>query len=354
MNSRVEKLRTESSSQGLDGFLVTDMLNVRYVSGFTGSYAAVLVTRDTAYLLTDSRYTLQATEESPDFRLETIENRWTGPMKALIERLHLKNVGFEGHSLSHRDWTELGRLNLTDADDPIGRLRWVKDESELAAIREAVKIADLAYEHISAFLELGMAEREVATELDCLIRKAGAEREAFDPLVATGPRSALPHGKPTERKISEGELVLLDFGAKWHGYHSDITRTVVLGRADSKQQEIYDIVLEAQHAGIAAIRSGIAGGEVDAAARKVIVDAGYGEYFGHGLGHGLGLDVHDGRMLAKSSEIFLEAGMVVTVEPGIYIPEWGGIRIEDDVLVTESGSEVLTTSPRKLSLERSD
>ena len=340
------------SGQAMDGFLVTDMLNVRYISGFTGSYAAVLVTEDSAFLLTDSRYAQQASEEAPDFRLEIVEYKWTGPMKALIQRLHLKKVGFEGHALSQADWSELSLRSLVDADDPIGRLRWIKDDSELAAIREAVRIADLTYKHAAGFICPGMLEHEVAVELDCLVRKAGAERESFDPLVAFGPRSALPHGKPTDRKIAEGDLVLLDFGAKWHGYHSDITRTVVLGKPDPKQQEIYDIVLEAQTAGIAAIRPGIAGGEVDAVARKIIESKGYGECFGHGLGHGLGLDVHDGRILAKKSEIILEPSMVVTVEPGIYIPGWGGIRIEDDVLVTESGSEALTSSPRTLSLER--
>lgn len=363
MNSgdRLNRLRGEIAGQAsirtgvcpLDGFLVTDMLNIRYSSGFTGSYAVALVTGDTAFLLTDSRYTQQASEESPDFRLELIEHDWTGPVKGLIERLGLKRVGFEGHSLSHRAWTELSDVQLTDADDPIGRLRMVKDESEMSAIREAVRIADQAYKDISSFVEPGMTEHEVATELDCFMRKAGAEKEAFDALVASGPRSALPHGKPTERRISAGELILLDFGAKWHGYHSDITRTVVLGKADSRQREIYDIVLEAQAAGIAAVRPGIAGGEVDAAARKIIENKGYGEYFGHGLGHGLGLDIHDGRILAKNSEIILQAGMVVTVEPGIYIPGWGGIRIEDDVVVTESGSEVLTTSPRTIELGRS-
>ena len=354
MNSRLQKLRTGLSSQGLEGFLVTDILNIRYISGFTGSYAVALITHDSEFLLTDSRYTQQASEESPDFALELIEHDWTGPAKALIERLGLKTVGFEGHSLSHRSWTQLSDLHLTDAEDPVGRLRWVKDESELAAIREAVRIADQAYQHISKFIEPGMTEHEVAVELDYFLRKAGAEKEAFDALVASGPRSALPHGKPTERRISAGEMILLDFGAKWHGYHSDITRTVVLGKPDPKKQEIYRIVLEAQAAGIHAIKPGIAGGEVDAVARKVIEDKGYGEYFGHGLGHGLGLDIHDGRILAKNSEIILQAGMVVTVEPGIYIPGWGGIRIEDDVLVTQSGSEVLTTSPRTIGLGRSD
>ena len=341
------------SAQALDGFLVTDILNVRYISGFTGSYAVCLIAADSAFLLTDSRYAQQAVEEAPDFRLELVEYRWVAALKALIERLVLKSIGFEGHSMSHRDWTELSAPQLTDAGDPIGRLRWVKDELELAAIMEAVRVADLAYDHISEFIEPGMVERHVAVELDCFVRKAGAEKEAFDALVASGPGSALPHGKPTDRRIAEAELILLDFGAKWQGYHSDITRTVILGKPEPKQQEIYDIVLEAQAAGIGAIRPGIAGGEVDAAARKVIEDRGYGEYFGHGLGHGLGLDVHDGRILAKNSEIILEAGMVVTVEPGIYIPGWGGVRIEDDVLVAKSGSEVLTRSPKTISLERS-
>ena len=194
-----------------------------------------------------------------------------------------------------------------------------------------------------------MTERAIALEIDCFMRRNGAEESAFETLVAEGERAALPHAKPTDRPIREGEFVLMDFGARVDGYHSDITRTLLLGTPDDRRQQVYDIVLEAQRRAIEAIRPGRQGSQVDAVARSYITEQGYGEYFGHGLGHGLGLEVHDGRILTKTSEIVLRPGMIVTVEPGIYIPGWGGVRIEDDVLVTESGCEVLTSAPRLMS-----
>ena len=354
MSERLGKLRDEMLGDGLDALLITDNINIRYLSGFTGSYAVLLVTGDTAFLLTDSRYAEQAAAECPDFVLEPVEYEWIPAAQSLVERLELRCVGFEAGDLSYEDWHELGAAlpfgELIPASDPAGRLRMVKDEAELSAIREAVRIADLAYEHIRQILEPGMAERDVALEIDCFVRKAGAEKEAFDSIVASGPRSALPHGKPTGKRISEGELVILDFGATWRGYHSDITRTILIGSPDSRQEEIYRTVLEAQSKAVTAVRAGVKGREVDAVARDYIAGKGYGEYFGHGLGHALGLAVHEGRVLSRRSDVVLQAGMVLTVEPGIYIPGWGGVRIEDDVVVTDSGAEVLTRSPKVLSL----
>ena len=354
MLSRLDRLRGEMTSRGLDAFLVTDLLNVRYLSGFTGSYAFALVTGADAILLTDFRYAEQSAEECPGLYLELVESHWVPGAERAVERANVKNIGFESHSLSYHHWNELDAalqsVRLVPGEDLVGRLRLVKEDVEIALIQEAVRIADLAYEHIVGFLKPGITEREVAIELDYFMRKNGADKEAFDTIVASGPRSALPHGKSSDRAISEHDLIVLDFGAAYQGYHSDITRTVTLGPPDDRRIEIYDVVLEAQSKAIAALRPGLRGADVDAVAREHIGEKGFGEYFGHGLGHALGLNVHDGRVLARGSEVMVEAGMVLTVEPGIYIPGWGGIRIEDDVLVTDTGCEVLTASPRTLGI----
>ncbi len=351
MTDRLQNLRGMLEASSLEALLITDILNVRYISGFTGSAGVVLATFDSIHLLTDSRYTEQAAEECPGITVSQIQTPWIHAAQGLIKRLNIRKVGFEDHSLNYHDWHALDsatEASLVPAGDPVARLRWVKDDAEISATREAVRIIDLTFEQVMRVLRPGITERDVAIEIDCSIRKYGAEKEGFDSIVASGPRGALPHGKPTGRKISEGEFVVMDFGALWNGYNSDITRTVLLGNPDDKQSSVYNIVLDAQMSAIDAVRPGIAGKEVDAVAREHIAKSGYGEYFGHGLGHGIGLAVHDGPILSKNSEVILEPGMIVTVEPGIYIPGWGGIRIEDDVLITEHGHEVLTKSPKSL------
>lgn len=354
MSERIRKLRDEFPILGIDAALITDNLNVRYISGFTGSFAITLITRKSAFLLTDSRYIEQAAQECPGFSIERIEGSWIPYVQQLVKTIKPHRVGFEDNTLSYNEWNRLSAGlsagQLVPVNDPIGRLRMVKDSDEIAAIREAARIADSAYEHIVRNIKPGLSERDIALEIDCFMRKNGADKEGFDTIVAFGTRSALPHAKPTDKRIAEGGLIVMDFGAVYAGYHSDITRTVVLGIADKRQEEIYSIVLEAQSRAISAIRPGLAGGDVDSIARDYIKDCGYGENFGHGLGHGLGLAIHDGKILAKGSDIILQPGMVVTVEPGIYIPGWGGIRIEDDVLVTDTGHELLTRSPKVLEI----
>jgi Xaa-Pro aminopeptidase len=356
MQDRLGKVRGMLDAENLGALLVTDELNVRYLSGFTGSAGGLLVTRDDSHLLTDPRFTEQAAEECPGFEVDSVPAPWTDKARFIIRVLQLLRVGFEAGSLSYRDWDNLCQgsipTKLIPLDDPVTSLRWIKDKSEIQAIREAAQIIDLTYEQIKHMLKPGLQEREVALQIDFLMRKHGANKEGFDTIVISGPRCSLPHGCPTDRRIADGDLIVMDFGASWKGYHSDITRTVVLGEPDARQTEIYEIVFGAQTRAIAAIRPGIPGGKVDAVARDYITSRGYGENFGHGLGHGLGLAVHDGRILARESEIVLQAGMVVTVEPGIYIPGWGGVRIEDDVLITDSGCEVLTHASKGLSLAR--
>ena len=355
MHRRLAKLRDEMASRDLDSFLVTDRVNVRYLSGFTGSYAVLVVTCNNACLLTDSRYVEQASHETYGCTVEQIDLGFVPGVSDLFRRLGSQVIGFEETALTYAEWRELDEtldgIELIPVENLIAKFRLVKDADEIATIRKAVRITDEAFAHIRGIIRPGMSEREVALELDCFMRRNGAEEVAFETLVAEGERSALPHAKPSERRIREQEFVVLDFGARVDSYHADITRTLLLGVPDEKRQRFYDIVLEAQQRAIASIRPGLQGSQVDAVARDFIAEQGYGEYFGHGLGHGLGLEVHDGRILTKKSEIVLRPGMVTTVEPGIYIPGWGGVRIEDDVLITPDGCEVLTRSPRTLNCQ---
>lgn len=339
-------MRQELLEQDLQALIITDILNVRYLSGFTGSSAVLIISSDEALLLTDSRYHEQSSQECAYFAVQLVQKHWMHTTASVAADLNFHRIGFESHSLTFDTWLKLSKLltglQLVPIDDLPSKLRTIKDEYEISAIREAVRITDLACEHIISVLKPGMSECEVALEIDCFMRGHGAEKEGFDTIVVSGFRSALPHGKPTDKIISVGEFITMDFGARWRGYHGDITRTTLIGTPDSKQVEVYNTVLEAQMRAVSAVRPAVRGGDVDAVARDYITSKGYGEYFGHGLGHDLGLAVHDGTALRRNSDIVLQPGMVVTVEPGIYIPDWGGVRIEDDVLVTETGCEVLT------------
>lgn len=352
MHGRLAMLRDEMASRDLDAFLVTERLNVRYLSGFTGSYAVLVVLCDAAFLLTDSRYVEQATGETYGCTVEQIDLGFVPGVVDLFQRLGSAVIGFEESAMTYAEWRELdeaiGGVELIPVENLIAKFRMIKDDDEVSSIRKAAQLADEAFAHVSKIIRPGITEREVALEIDLFMRRNGAEEAAFETLVAEGERSALPHAKPTDRRIREGEFVVLDFGARVDGYHSDITRTLLSGAADEKRRQVYETVLEAQRRAISAVRPGLQGSQVDSVARDYIAEKGYGEYFGHGLGHGLGLEIHDGRILTKNSEIILRPGMVVTVEPGIYIPGWGGVRIEDDVLITSEGCEVLTCSPRAL------
>jgi Xaa-Pro aminopeptidase len=230
----------------------------------------------------------------------------------------------------------------------VDRVRWVKDDLEIAAIQRAAEISDAGFAHMLTVLRPGMTEAGAAVEFETFMRRAGAERLSFELVFASGPRSALPHGRATDRVMAVGDFVTLDFGPVCDGYTSDCTRTVVLGRSDERQRTVYALVLEAQRQAIAAVRAGASSRGVDAAARSVIEAAGYGQAFGHGLGHGIGLEVHEGPTLSPRADLALEPGMVVTIEPGVYVPGWGGVRIEDDVVVTAEGCRVLTHAPKEL------
>lgn len=350
MIDRLERLRQLMSARGMNYILISRPENRHYLSGFTGTSGALLISLATADFLTDFRYIEQVKNQAPHFSVVQVEQSTLGVTTELLRKYKVEKLIFEEDYLTYKQYIELrdklAGISLEPAGGLVEQLRKVKDEQELAAIRWAMQIGDLAFKHILQFIKPGVTEQELALELEFYMRRQGASALAFDTIMASGPRSALPHGVASDRVLQTGDLLTMDFGAIYQGYNSDMTRTLVLGEPNAKQQEIYHIVLEAQLAGIAAVKAGVTAKEVDRVARNVIEERGYGQYFGHGTGHGVGLAIHEKPRLASNDDTVLEAGMVVTVEPGIYLPEWGGVRIEDSVLVTEEGCELLTSSPK--------
>jgi Xaa-Pro aminopeptidase len=338
----------------LPAFLITDPINVGYLSGFTGSTAALVITPEEALFVTDARYTVQAQRECPgfDIRQTEITQGLMDRVAAEVKTLGRAPLGIEGEAITVARFEKLKQsldgIELRPTEDVVETLRAVKDEGEIALIRAACGIVDHAFEFILTLVRPGIRERELATELEYFMKKAGSEKEAFDTIVASGARSALPHGRASEKPLEAGDFITFDYGARVGGYHSDITRTVVLGTATDRQREVYHVVLDAQQAAVAALRPGMSGKEADGIARDRITGRGFGEHFGHGLGHALGRHVHDGGGLTQRADLTLAAGMVMTVEPGIYIENWGGVRIEDDVVLRDGGSEVLTHARREL------
>jgi Xaa-Pro aminopeptidase len=340
------------NSSGIDGILFTSLENIRYLSGFTGSDGAFLLTQKGGFFLTDSRYWTQSEEEVKESQIVHYKKKMDG-ITALISDLALKKVGFESASLTfsaHRALTETlaGGPELIPLEKELRRLRAVKDDRELALLKSAIDIASKAFLHVIETLHAGSWEDETAQEMEFFMKKNGAESISFDIIVASGKRSALPHGKASRKKIEKGDLILFDYGSKYNGYNSDETCTVVCGKPSPKQLKIYQTVKDAHDKAIEKVRPGIAVMEVDKAAREHIREAGYGEYFGHGTGHGTGLAIHEEPGVNWENQEILQEGMVFTVEPGIYLPDWGGVRIEDMVRVTSQGAEVLTYLTKEL------
>ncbi|HEX3042234.1 MAG TPA: aminopeptidase P family protein [Solirubrobacterales bacterium] len=350
MRGRGDRLEGLLAEKELDRFLVTDLTNVRYLTGFTGTNGACICGRGVRLFLTDFRYTERAAAEVEGWETETLAGDW---LKGIAERLEGR-VGFEDDQMSVRLLEKLSEklgdgTEMVAAGGSVERLRRVKDEVELAAIAEASKLADGVWEWS---LEQGLAgrpEREVARSAEARIRELGGD-PSFPAIVAAGPNGALPHAEPGEREIGRGELVVFDMGAMLDGYCSDGTRTFATGDPGEEGRAVYEVVRQSQQAALDAIRAGVTGEDVDAAARKTIDDAGYGERFGHALGHGVGLEVHEGPRLAQRSDDVLAPGEVVTVEPGIYLPGKLGVRIEDLVVVADDGLRNLSSLPKDLQL----
>jgi Xaa-Pro aminopeptidase len=348
MLHRLNKLRGLFDEQKLDAFLVTKPENRLYFSGFTGTFGILYITRNQAILLTDARYVEQAEKQAPDYKIVQHGTPAVDMLKQVILQSNSKNIGFENNHLTVKQYQEI-RQQTEDIEwqgQSIDGLRQIKDESEIVVLRKAAALADAAFQHILSFIKPGTAEKDIALELDFFMRRSGAEKNAFDFIVASGTRSSLPHGVASEKIFQPRDMITLDFGCVFRYYHSDITRTVALGHVDPQLAHIYGVVRQAQEMALQALRPGLKGSEADKIARDIIASHGYGEYFGHGLGHGVGLAIHEEPRLSPSGETVLEPGMVVTVEPGIYLPGLGGVRIEDTVLVTTDGCERLTHSSK--------
>ncbi len=355
MSARADRLIEKLAEAAVDLVLVTDLINVRYLTGYTGTNGLALIGPDTRAFVTDFRYVEQAAEQvdssfdrrrAPQDLLESIGQALPGGDLRL---------GFEEAHVSVREHARLrellpNRIELVGVQGVVEGLRAVKEPGEVAAIRAAATLADAAFEHLIAGGLVGRTERALAVELEFDMRRRGAERPSFEPIVAAGAHGALPHASPRDVEVLTGDMVVIDWGAQLEGYCSDCTRTVAAGASTDHGAEIYRLVLEAQLAGLDAVAPGAGGRDVDAVARQRIEAAGYGEHFGHGLGHGVGLDIHEAPRLAQRSDAVLEAGNVVTVEPGVYLPGDLGVRIEDLVVVTDSGREILTSLSKELAV----
>ena len=345
---RISRTGAALGSAGIDALLVTDLTNVRYLTGFSGTNGQLLVGPSGAIFFTDPRYEARAGDLVEGADIVIYPARITDVLGEHLTRLEITKLGIEGSmTLAERDdlQASLGK-DLVTTKGVVERLRRTKDEDEVASLREAVRIGDEAFSWVLDRLVPGASEKQIALDLEMRMRLNGADGTSFPPIVGSGPLSAHIHHSPSDRTLEKGDLVLVDFGCKIDGYCSDLTRTIVMGPASEQQLEVYDLVLAAHEAGIEAVKAGVGGADVDRAARYVIDRGGHGERFGHGLGHGVGLDIHEAPRLHRISEDTLEVGDVVTVEPGVYIPNSGGVRIEDCVLVTESGAEVLGSAPK--------
>jgi len=347
MRERLRPVRRSVAGLSAQGLLVTNMTNVRWLSGFTGSEAVLIIKQRSLHLLTDSRYLAQASRECKGYKIVQVSRR-TDDLASVVRRLNIQRLAYEADGMTHARYLELKHamkdVCMVRLKQGVAGLRAKKDARERRLIRRAADIAGRALREVLELVKPGAVESEVALRLETRMRELGSEETPFRTIVASGLRGAMPHGMASDKKIRKGELVTIDFGAVYKGYQSDQTVTVCAGRASRRQREIYQTVREARRMALGKMKPGVPCVEVDAAAREHIESRGYGKYFGHGLGHGVGLETHEAPVLAPRSRDVLQEGMVATVEPGIYIPGWGGVRIEDMVLVTRNGVEILTSS----------
>lgn len=356
MNDRLSNLRAKLAEDHLDAFLVTAPSNQLYLSGFRGGEyldATLLISADQAWVSTDSRYYEDVKQRARDFTLFEAgydRNKALGEFAIVVKP---KIVGFEASHLTVatlKEWNKAARkagFKLKPVADLVESLRVIKDEGELAKIRRAVQVTDEAFQHFSKAARPGMTEKEGAWVIETYMREHGSDKTAFDLLVQSGPNSAFPHLTPSDRRFARGEPIVVDIGCRMDNYNSDMTRTVILGAQDDQFKKIYETVLKAQRAAEKKIKAGTRGKRADAFARDVIDKAGYGDQFGHGLGHGVGLDVHEAPRASRLSKDTYQPNMTLTIEPGIYIPGWGGVRIEDLVLIRENGVEVLSQASKE-------
>ncbi len=348
---KLVKLRQALIDLNVDALLITSEYNRRYMTGFTGSAGVAIVSKDDAVFITDFRYTEQASEQVKDFRIVQHTATIFAEVAEQAALMGVKTLGFEKDTMTYgmfELYNKAVKAEFVPVSGLVEKIRLIKTPEEITIIKAACEIADNAFTHILGFIEPGKTELEVSNELEFFMRKQGATSSSFDIIVASGVRSALPHGVATDKVIEKGDFVTLDFGALYNGYISDITRTIAVGQPSDKLVEMYNVVLESQLLALEKVGPGMTGIQADAVARDYLTSKGYGEAFGHSTGHGIGLEVHEGPGLSFRSETILEPNMAVTIEPGVYLPGIGGVRIEDDILITETGNEILTRSTKDL------
>ena len=340
--TRIEKL-TSVLNDG-EGFYISSFANIFYYSGFKSEDARLIITKNECILLTDSRYTIQAKSEAPDFEIRDIQKL------EIISELGIKQLGFEEDYLTVKELAKInkGDIKVFPAQAKISKPRECKDSVEIAKIKAAESLGDEAFSYILNYIKPGMTEKEIAFEIEMYMRKSGASALSFETIAASGERGAMPHGVASDKEIKVGEMLTLDFGCVLDGYCSDMTRTIAIGNIDSKQKEIYDVVLSAQKAACEFVGVGKKCADADSVARKIISDAGFGQYFGHSLGHSVGIEIHENPNLSPKSQSIFEVGNVFSVEPGIYIEGFCGVRIEDLMVIGEKNTVNLTKSEKEL------
>lgn len=346
ISQRINRVTNSLEKEGIDALLVTKPANVRYLSGFSGGEASLCLSDKKKFLITDFRYELQAKQEVKGFEIKLVDGSFFDLVGNLAKTLKVKRLGFEYKYLTYGEHAQIKeRLNtveLIPTFDIVERLRRIKDAHEIRLIKSSILILKEAVRYFKSTIKRGLTEKQLAADVEYFIKIAGGEKSSFDIIVASGPNSALPHARPSGRSIEPNDMVLLDLGVDYKGYNSDLTRLFFLGKINSKNKKIYDVVKEAQRRAIKEVRPEVEIAKVDAVARDFIRKEGFGKHFGHALGHGVGLEVHEAPAISNKNHTVLKPGMVFTIEPAIYLPDWGGIRIEDMVLVTRKGYEILT------------
>lgn len=351
---RILKLRSKMKEKEIDAALLIGDPNRNYMSGFSGDESFSLISKDKAIFMVDSRFIEQASNEVKNY--DVVEYSKNGEtlyeyLLKLVKTLNIKKLGFEENVVTYSRYESIKQAltcELVPLNEMVEELRVVKNEDEIEIMQKAADIADAAFSHMLEFIKIGMTEREIGIELEFTMKKLGASGLSFPSIVASGLRSSLPHGQATDKKICDGEFLTLDFGCVYNEYCSDMTRTVAIGTISNEMKKIYNIVLEAQTTALKAFKSGVTGKSVDKVARDIIESYGYGDKFGHGLGHGVGRQIHEDPAISRKGDKLLESGMVVTDEPGIYISGFGGVRIEDILVITDKGCRVLSKSPKAL------
>lgn len=352
MNSRLVKLREKLKQKDIDAALITKKENYIYLSGFTGSAAQLIITQDDAILVTDFRYIEQAEKQAKEFKVIQYRESSIKAVNDILVNKSVKKLGFEDSFITYFIYSEfkskLSVKDLVPLEGLVENIRITKDLYEIEIIKKAVQIADSAFMHILGYIRPGIMETEIAAELEYFMKRNGAKGASFETIVASGERASMPHGVASDKKLENGDVITLDFGAIYNDYCSDMTRTVFLGKPSIDMKKLYDIVLEAQIKALEGAKTGLTGKEIDSIARNIISNNGYGKNFGHGLGHGVGLEIHEEPRLSPSGSVRMEAGMVVTVEPGIYLQGQGGVRIEDMIVIGADGPQILTKSAKEI------